>query len=231
MLFHGIKGGEFASFNYEGREYKGKEGMDVINGIIKDALFNIKNPELSCAERDFIWYLWCGPNSPLFGKSKMATFEAAFIEDPATRHESMNPYYSFVEDEEVCFKILREFGMDPATSHIVNGHVPVKVGESPVKANGRLFMIDGGISKAYQSKTGIGGYTLIYNSHHLALAEHKPFHEEMADASPTVRIVHNMPRRMLVGDTDKGEEMRELMEALQELVEQYRTGAMKERYD
>ena len=235
LLYHGCvpmtADGEFASFNYEGKEYKGREGMDMINVIIKDALFNIKNPELSCAERDFIWYLWCGPNSPLFGKSKMATFEAAFIEDPATRKEIMNPYYSLVDDEEVCFKILQEFGMDPATSHIVNGHVPVKVGENPVKANGRLFVIDGGISKAYQSKTGIGGYTLIYNSHHLALAEHKPFNDEMEDSSPTVRIVHNLPRRMLVGDTDKGAEMRELMEALQELVQQYRTGAMKERYD
>ena len=235
LLYHGCvpmtPEGDFAAFNYEGREYRGREGMELINGIVKDALFSHRRPEEDCPERDFIWYLWCGPNSPLFGKSKMATFEAAFVEAPETRREEMNPYYTFVEDEKVCFKILREFGMDPMTSHIVNGHVPVKAGEDPVKGNGRLFMIDGGISKAYQSKTGIGGYTLIYNSRCLSLAEHKPFKDDATDTSPTVHIVQNLNRRMLVGDTDKGAEMREMMESLRELMEQYRTGAMKERYD
>ena len=235
LLYHGCipmtPDGEFVGFTYEGQVYSGRSGMDLINGIIKDALFSRRHFDEESSGRDFIWYLWCGPCSPLFGKSKMATFESTFIKDKAVCHEEMNPYYTFVEDEKVCFKILREFGMDPMTSHIVNGHVPVKAGENPVKGNGRLFMIDGGISKAYQSKTGIGGYTLIYNSHCLALAEHKPYNAETKDTSPTVHIVQNMSKRVLVEDTDKGAEMREMMESLKALMEQYRSGAMKERYE
>ena len=144
----------------------------------------------------------------------------------------MNPYYRLSVKEEYCRKILEEFGLSGESSHIINGHVPVKIkeGESPVKAGGRLFLIDGGLSKAYQAKTGIAGYTLIYNSNHLALAEHKPFDPEK-ESTPKVSVVENMKRRMMVADTDKGTELAERIEDLKELVAVYREGVIKERVE
>ena len=124
-----------------------------------------------------MWYLWCGPDSPLFGKDKMATFERYFISDKITHKENKRPYFILRDNEEVCNKILLEFGLSPKYSHIINGHVPVKTikGETPIKANGKLLVIDGGFSKAYQPETGIAGYTLIYNSYGLQLVQHQPF--------------------------------------------------------
>ena len=180
--------------------------------------------------QDFMWYLWCGAKSPLFGKDKMTTFEHYFVEDKSTHKEVLNPYYQLSVKEEYCDKLLQEFGLPTTGAHIINGHVPVKIkdGETPVKARGKLFIIDGGLSKAYQSKTGIAGYTLIFNSHHLALAEHKPF--KIGDRyTPKVTIVEKMKSRVMVGDTDLGKELDARIEDLKELLKAYRDGIIKEK--
>ena len=160
----------------------------------------------------------------------MTTFEHNFGEDKATHKEVMNPYYKLCEKVEICDKILEEFGLKTEGSHIINGHVPVKLkdGEKPVKAGGKLFVIDGGLSKAYQSTTGIAGYTLIYNSHHLALAEHMPF-DPKKDSTPKVSVVEKLKVRIMVADTDKGRELKEQIADLKELVAAYREGVIKER--
>ena len=181
--------------------------------------------------KDLTWYLWCGPNSPLFGKDKMATFERIFLDDKELFVENYNPYYSLSQKEETVDKILQEFGLDPSMSHIINGHVPVKVkkGESPVKAGGKLFIIDGGLSKAYHSQTGIAGYTLIFNSKHLALAEHKPF-DPSRENTPEIKVVERMKQRILVKDTDNGKELLAQIEDLKELLEAYHNGLIKQSF-
>ena len=177
--------GSFDEIVVDGISYSGQALMDYVDRKVQNAYFMAEeSPEKEDA-MDFMWYLWCGAKSPVYGKGKMTTFEHYFIEDPATHKEPMNPYYRLSVKEETCDRILEEFGLDPEESHIINGHVPVKIkeGESPVKAGGKLFIIDGGLSKAYQSRTGIAGYTLIYNSNHLALAEHKPYSPLQPDGS------------------------------------------------
>ena len=237
LLFHGCipmsEDGEFKCL-INGRAYAGKALLDQINFITQRAFFSGADTEESLYAADFMWYLWCGPRSPMFGKSKMATFEGFFVENKDLRKEKMNDYYSLSEEEEVCDKIFREFGMDPDISHIINGHVPVKIkdGETPVKANGKLFVIDGGISKAYQPTTGIAGYTMIFNSHHLALAEHTSFDKiENDDGSytPKIQIVKPMPRRLKVSDIDLGDELEEKINDLHALIDAYRHGVLKER--
>ena len=160
----------------------------------------------------------------------MATFEGYFVADKAVAKENMNPYYKLSEKEEFCDKILKEFGLPLEGSHIINGHVPVKLkdGESPIKGNGKLYVIDGGLSKSYQPKTGIAGYTLIFNSRHLALAEHKPF-EPGGENTPKVYIVEKMKNRWMVADTDLGKEIASRVEDLKELVAAYRRGDIKEK--
>ena len=182
--------------------------------------------------RDFMWYLWCGPKSPVYGKDNMATFENYFVADKAAAKENMNPYYKLCEKEEFCNKILKEFGLPIEGSHIINGHVPVKLkdGESPIKGNGKLFVIDGGLSKSYQPKTGIAGYILIFNSHHLALAEHKPF-DRNHENTPKVMIVEKMKKRVMVADTDTGKELAAKIADLKELVAVYRGGIIKEKLE
>ena len=161
----------------------------------------------------------------------MTSFERYFIDDESTWVEIKDEYYHLIEKPSVCNKILCEFGIDPNNfSHIINGHVPVKIkkGESPIKSNGKLLVIDGGLSKAYQSTTGIAGYTLIYNSHHLALAEHMPF-DPKKDSTPKVSVVEKLKVRIMVADTDKGRELKEQIADLKELVAAYREGVIKER--
>ena len=177
-----------------------------------------------------MWYLWCGAKSPVFGKDRMTTFEHYFVEDKFTHKERMNPYYQLSHQVEVCERILEDFGLSGEGTHIINGHVPVKIkdGETPVKAEGRLYIIDGGLSKAYQKHTGIAGYTLIYNSHHLALAEHKPF-DPKKESTPKVSIVEKMKNRVMVADTDKGAELQERIADLKELVAAFRRGDIKEQ--
>ena len=183
-----------------------------------------------------MWYLWCGNLSPLFGKDKMTTFERYFVEDKATHKETKDFYYKFVEKEEICLKILEEFGLDSDGTHIINGHVPVQIkkGESPVKAGGRLLVIDGGLSKAYQEKTGIAGYTLIYNSYGLILASHEPFKsaaaaiEEERDMHSDSVVLEGSLKRKKVMDTDTGERIKKRICELEELLKAYRSGILTE---
>lgn len=184
LLYHGCipmtENREFDGLMVGGRMYRGKELMDFIDTQVKNAYFLPEDAPEKEACRDFMWYLWNGAKSPVFGKDKNRSFEHYFIEDPEVMRETMNPYYQLSEEEETCDMILKEFGLPTKGSHIINGHMPVKIksGETPIRAGGKLFIIDGGLSKAYQERTGIAGYTLIFNSHHLALAEHKPFDPE-----------------------------------------------------
>lgn len=239
LLFHGCipmtPEGEFVTVPFGGKPHSGKAYLDYIDSQVRAAYFAPVGSQERSDALDFMWYLWCGKNSPLFGKSKMASFERTFLTDKATHKETMNPYYKLVEQRETCEKVLREFGLDPARAHIVNGHVPVKIkqGESPVKGDGLLFIIDGGMSKAYHSQTGIGGYTLIYNSHSLALAEHRPFVPVSGgcpeECAPSVQVVELMKQRMSVSDTDRGREIARQIEELQALLAAYRNGMIKER--
>ena len=234
LLYHGCipmkENGEFEEMAFDGMVYSGKALMDYIDKMVQNAYFLPEySPEKETA-RDFMWYLWCGAKSPVYGKDKMTTFEHYFIEDQSISKEVMNPYYQLSVQESYCDKILEEFGLPTKGAHIINGHVPVKIkdGETPIKAGGKLYIIDGGLSKAYQSKTGIAGYTLIYNSNHLALAEHKPFIPGKEN-TPKVTIVEKMKNRVMVGDTDLGKELLERISDLKELVAAYRDGRIKER--
>lgn len=235
LLFHGCipfnEDGSFASLNIEGTEYSGKELLDRIDGMVDKAYFGRHNRSDSY-ERDFMWYLWCGPVSPLYGKDKMAFFERIFLDEKELHKEHYNPYYTLCEDPELCCSILRTFGINEKKGHIINGHVPVRIkdGESPVKADGKLFVIDGGISKAYQSSTGIAGYTLIYDSHSLSLAEHKPFVSGQSEHTPKVHIVEKMESRVNIADTDKGHDIAEKIADLRELLNAYRNGEIKEQF-
>ena len=233
LLFHGCipmkEDGSFEGIELEGKLRTGKSLMDSIERQIKAAYFLPDGSAEKENAKDFMWYLWCGAKSPLFGKDRMATFENYFIEDKAAHKERMNPYYKLSVEEKYCDQILEEFGLPKDGSHIINGHVPVKIkdGEKPVKAGGKLYIIDGGLSKAYQSKTGIAGYTLIYNSNHLALAEHKPFHRDQ-ESTPKVYIPEKMANRIRVADTDLGKELAGRIDDLKELVAAYRAGVLKE---
>lgn len=235
ILFHGCipmtEGGDFLSITTRDGEVAGKRLLDYCEQKCREAYF--MNAELDPNGKryatDFFWYLWCGPKSPLFGKDKMSSFEHCFIADPESHKERYNAYYRWVEKESCVDRIIEEFHEIPALSHIVNGHVPVKSknGESPVKANGKVFVIDGGISKAYHSKTGIAGYTLIYDSKHLSLAEHRNF-QKGEENTPCISVVERMKNRIRIGETDKGIELKEQMEDLLALLEAYRNGEIKE---
>ena len=233
LLFHGCipldKDGEPQSINIEGKQYSGREMLDKLDETANKAYFLQEGEEKDYAA-DYLWYLWCGPCSPLYGKDKMAFFERYFIDDKELWKENYNDYYHFSEQADVCGRILAMFGLDPLHGHIINGHVPVKIknGESPVRADGRLFVIDGGISKAYQKATGIAGYTLIYDSHSLNLAEHKPFVAGESEHTPTIHLVEKLDRRANISDTDKGRELLEQISDLRELLAAYRSGEIKE---
>lgn len=236
ILYHGCipmdSKGNFLKIQTDRGALSGRALMDWFNEKAIDAYF--LNGEVDPAGKlyatDLFWYMWCGPNSPLFGKEKITTFEHCFIEDKKTHIEPFNSYYEFCNDEAAVDRIFAEFGVDSSRGHIVNGHVPVKTkhGESPIKANGKLFIIDGGISKAYHSKTGIAGYTLIYNSRHLALAEHKDFHKG-GENTPEIQIVEQMKQRVRVGETDNGRELKQQIADLEELLLAYRNGDLQEK--
>ena len=234
LLYHGCipmtENREFDGLMVGGKMYRGKELMDFIDTQVKNAYFLPEDAPEKEACRDFMWYLWNGAKSLVFGKDKNRSFEHYFIEDPEVMRETMNPYYQLSEEEETCDMILKEFGLPTKGSHIINGHMPVKIksGETPIRAGGKLFIIDGGLSKAYQERTGIAGYTLIFNSHHLALAEHKPFDPER-ERTPKVYIVEKMQKRITVADTDEGKELAGRIEDLKELLKAYRSGLLKER--
>ena len=233
LLFHGCipldEEGKPQSVNIAGRQYSGKALLDKLDEIANKAYFLPVGAERDYAA-DFMWYLWCGACSPLYGKDKMAFFERYFLDVKELQKENYNAYYHYFEQSEVCGRILEMFGLSPERGHIINGHVPVKIknGESPVKADGRLFVIDGGISKAYQKATGIAGYTLIYDSHSLNLAEHKPFIAGESEHTPEIHLVEKLDRRANISDTDKGEELLEQINDLRELLSAYRSGEIKE---
>ncbi|WP_053942284.1 fructose-bisphosphatase class III [Kallipyga gabonensis] len=237
LLYHGClpmtEDGEFDGITIDGEFKSGKALMDYLDFIVTQAYYA---PETSQRKRDavdFMWYLWCGPKSPMFGKRKMATFERYFTTDKKNHKEKMNPYFALSSEEAIARKILKEFDLDPDKGHIINGHVPVikEKGQSPMRANGRLFVIDGGIAKSYQKQTGIAGYTLIYNSHHIALAEHVDYNaltDELETYAPNVRTVDRYDRRVLISDTDLGKEYQVKITALRQLINAYTAGLLKE---
>lgn len=233
LLFHGCipldENGRLQSVNIAGTDYSGKALLDKLDEIVNKAYFMQPGEEKDYAA-DYMWYLWSGARSPLYGKDKMAFFERYFLDDKKLHKENYNAYYHFSEQAEVCGWILEMFGLDPERGHIINGHVPVKIknGEKPVKAGGKLFVIDGGISKAYQKATGIAGYTLIYDSHSLNLAEHKPFVAGESEHTPEIHLVERLERRANISDTDKGAELLEQINDLRELLRAYRSGEIKE---
>ncbi|MGB3368569.1 MAG: fructose-1,6-bisphosphatase [Acidaminobacteraceae bacterium] len=240
LLFHGCvpldEKGEFAEFYVNEKSYSGKVLMDYFESMSRKAYFSTCEYEKSVA-LDNIWYVWCGELSTLFGKSKMATFERYYIEDSSSHLEIKNSYFELRDSDEICIKILNEFGLNSRNSHIINGHVPVKVktGEIPVKANGKLIAIDGGFSKAYQNETGIAGYTLIFNSRGMMLVEHKAFESkdisinEDRDMLPTKVFIEKDQPRMYVGDTDIGCEIKDNIKALKELLKAYKSGHINEK--
>ena len=240
LLYHGCipmnPDGSFHEVTLGGEKVKGKALMDKAEIIAREGYFaKHGTPEKKYGE-DFLWFLWCGCYSPVYGKNKMTTFERYFIEDESTWTEIKDPYYKLIEKPEICNKILREFGIKPNSfSHIINGHVPVKIkkGESPIKAGGKLLVIDGGLSRAYQSQTGIAGYTLLFNSHGLLLSAHDAFESvETAvtkdeDMYSTLDVIERAPKRLLVEDTDKGKALQGRIDALKALVVAYRKGLIK----
>lgn len=242
LLFHGglpmNDDGTLKTVTFRGKKYSGKEYLDAIERAAREAYFNTAHSESRRECMDITWYLWCGEDSPLFGKKKMTSFERYFIEDTECHKEVKNPYYTLRNDEKICKFILKSFGLDPEKSVIVNGHVPVKVskGESPMKANGKLFVIDGGFAKAYQKVTGIAGYTLIYNSRGKVLVSHEPFvsieraiEDEQDIHSSTVNLQYSQ-ERICVRDTDIGKELEDKIHELEKLVYSYQNGIIKEHF-
>ncbi|MBQ1471712.1 MAG: fructose-bisphosphatase class III, partial [Eubacterium sp.] len=241
LLYHGAvpmePDGSFTEVNLDGKSYSGKALFDYLDEQVRAAYFYPDEAKESGRSGDLMWYLWEGKKSPFFLKDKMTTFERLFIADKAAHKEHTGAYYTLIKEKWPCEKILVEFGLDPHRGKILNGHVPVKIkdGESPIKGGGLLYVIDGGISKAYQKQTGIAGYTFIFNSRFMALAEHKPYSPLQPDGtqefhSPVIKVVETLPERMMIIDTDQGAELVDQVEQLKDLVAAYRRGLIKERY-
>lgn len=240
LLFHACvplnADGSLMETEVFGETYKGRALYDVMERYVR-AAFDDADPELAKRGRDLLWYMWLGEGSPLFAKSKMATFELYLIAEKEARKEVKNPFYSYLDDERVMGGIFEDFGMDPETSRIVCGHVPVKVkdGEDPVKCGGRVLTIDGGFSKAYQPTTGIAGYTLISNSYGFVLAAHEPLESMRAavvnelDIHSSRKVVELVDKRTLVADTDNGAVLKQQIADLEELLEAYRNGIVAEK--
>lgn len=241
LLYHGCipmdEEGNFIEVDFVKGGLKGKDLMEYLDDQVRKEYYEPWNSDQTGQPGDLMWYLWLGGDSPLFGKAKMTTFERLFIADKTTHKEFTRPYYKLIHRRDICENILREFDLDPMKGKILNGHVPVKIkdGESPIKGGGLLYVIDGGISKAYQKQTGIAGYTFIFNSRFMALAEHKPFEPLREDGtqtfySPVMKIVETMPERLLILDTDQGAQLVEKVEDLKELVKAFKNGSLKEVY-
>lgn len=241
LLYHGCMPmdgeGNFLSVDVDGKDYQGKQLYDILDNYARKGYYAKNDPAEMRKAQDYIWYIWAGPNSPVFGKDKMTTFERYFIEDKETHKETKNAYYSLLDHEDILNKILDEFELDTRKSHIVNGHVPVelKKGESPIKCDGKLLIIDGGFSKAYQSKTGIAGYTLVANSHGMRLVAHEPFESMEAavlhesDIFSDSTVIEVAPVRIRVSDTDIGRELKDQIKQLELLLQAYRDGIIVEK--
>ena len=241
LLYHGCMPmdaeGNFLSVDVDGKDYQGKQLYDILDNYARKGYYAKNEPAEMRKAQDYIWYIWAGPNSPVFGKNKMTTFERYFIEDKETHKETKNAYYSLLDREDILNKILDEFELDTKKSHIINGHVPVelKKGESPIKCDGKLLIIDGGFSKAYQSKTGIAGYTLVANSHGMRLVAHEPFESMEAavlhesDIFSDSTVIEVAPVRIRVSDTDIGRELKDQIKQLELLLQAYRDGIIVEK--
>ena len=238
LLYHGAvpmtEDGAFAAIRFEGTARSGKQLFDYCDRRARQGYSAPAGSPARLAGQDFLWYLWCGAKSPLFGRSAMTTFERLYIADPAAQVEFKDPYYRHIADPRTAEHILREFGLSGEGSHIVNGHVPVRAieGESPIKGGGRLIIIDGGFCRAYHRRTGIAGYTLVYNSRGLILRTHQPFesvdkaiHEDEDIASKS-EYIYTAPQRILVRDTDEGGRKQALIRDLTALVEAYQSGVI-----
>ncbi len=240
LLYHGCvplnEDGSFREVDIYGQTYSGKALYDILELYARKGYYS-DDPEEKAQGLDLLWYIWQGKYSPVYGKDKMTTFERYFIADKETHKEPKNPYYTLYEQEEIVDKIFREFGLEGGEPHIINGHVPVivKKGESPIKCGGKLLVIDGGFSKAYQTQTGNAGYTLIYNSYGLVLAAHPPF-ETMEKAvldeisiSSEIVMKHSLGARKKVADTDTGKALKARVADLEELLKAYRNGLLTEK--
>ena len=238
LLYHGAvpmtEDGAFAAIRFEGVARSGKQLFDYCDRRARQGYSAPPGSPARLAGQDFLWYLWCGAKSPLFGRSAMTTFERLYIADPAAHREIKDPYYRHIAALDTAERILREFGLAGAGCHIVNGHVPVRAieGESPIKGGGRLIIIDGGFCRAYHQRTGIAGYTLVYNSRGLILRTHQPFesaekaiHED-EDITSKSEYIYTAPQRILVRDTDEGGRKQALIRDLCALVEAYQTGVL-----
>ena len=240
VLFHGCipmdDDGNFLPVNIDGKEYAGKSLLDKFDSSVRKGYYN-RECNNNDKYLDIMWYLWCGEMSPLFGKNAMKTFESYYIEDKATHAEKKNPYYHLREKEEIAVKVLEEFGLDTKFGHVLNGHTPVKErkGENPVKANGRLLVIDGGYSPAYQDTTGLGGYTLLSSSHGMKLCVHEPFTSKEdainneTDIVSTIRVVDVEQERVKIKDTDDGKKLMQESHELKCLLKSYRSGKIKQK--
>ena len=238
ILFHACipmtEDGEFKEVEFLGKRLKGKAYLDQVNDTVNKIWINRDSVEKNI--KDIMWYLWISPDSPFFGKDKMATFESYFVKDKEMSKEKKNPYYTLTYDEKICDKILKEFNLDLKDSHIVNGHMPVKAkdGESPIRGNGKLLVIDGGFAKSYQKKTGNAGYILTYNSYGLLLSQNKPFEsveqaiEEEKDIMSEIIVKKTGVIRKRVGDTDVGKRLKEEIRDLEELLNYYESGELKQ---
>ncbi len=239
LLYHGCilltEEGTFKQIQLDDKYYSGKAYLERLEAIVREGYFNVLDKEAKQKGMDMMWYLWCGSNSPVFGKQKMTTFERYFIQNEETWKEPKNSYYEYLDDEEMAMRLLMEFGINSEEGHIINGHVPVQVkkGEKPIKAGGKIIVIDGGFTKAYQKITGIAGYTLIYNSFGLQLASHEPFEgvEEAItsekDMVTSMNVIEYIPTRKRVKDTDIGKDIDGQIKALLTLVEYYQLGLLK----
>ena len=240
LLFHGCipmdDKGEFLQFEFGGKTLSGKALMDFCETVAREGYYAREGTEERQFGKDFLWFLWCGRNSPSFGRDHIATFERRLIADKATWAEPKNPYYSFYNDSAVCVRILREFGLEGEHCHIVNGHVPVKTkdGESPIKGDGRLIVIDGGFCRAYQPTTGIAGYTLVYDSWGIHITAHEPFPgketaiRDNKDILSTSMAFDRSENRIRIGETDIGHALQQTIDDLKELLAAFRRGDIKE---
>lgn len=241
LLYHGCvplnEDGTFREVEIEGRKYAGKELYDVLEHLARQGYYEEKDMKSRKYGQDIMWFIWSNENSPVYGKAKMATFERYFLDDADLKKEKKDYYYQWYENEAVINQILEEFGLDTSTGKIVNGHMPVAVkkGESPIKCGGKLFVIDGGFSKAYQKTTGIAGYTLVSNSYGLKLVAHEPFvsrtiaiREETDIHSDTI-VINKVTKRKCVMDTDNGKALQEKVADLEQLLWAYQKGLITER--
>lgn len=241
LLFHASvplnEDGSLKEVKIRGGLYSGKELLNKVGNLMREAYFGCDDPDEQAFALDYVWYLWCGKNSPAFDKDKMATFERYFVEDKEAHTEVKGWYYQLRNDETVCNRLLDAFGVEGSHRHIINGHVPVrtKMGEQPIRANGKLMVIDGGFSKAYWSETGIAGYTLVFHSRGFQLVQHEPFTsieeavKEGKDIKSTTQIVEMSSQRMLVRDTDKGKVLRTQIADLKALLHAFHAGLVKEQ--